>query len=170
MTGGVSGTNERYGQAGPDGDYAAYSHNCQRCSFALEMRLRGYDVEATEFLGRGDIVSAWWQKAFDGMNYEGIGATRKSNIVSRLQDKMLSDYGPNTRAIVYMAWDGGSAHVFNVGLDASGKLWSADGQTGKHDVLADYAKSAKPGKVLVARVDNLNPSDVYLKGAIRKKR
>ena len=170
MTRGVSGTNEKYGQAGPNGDYDAYSCNCQRCSFALEMRLRGYDVEATEYLGRGDLVASWWRNAFDGMNYEGIGATRKTNIVSKLQDKMLSDYGLNSRAIVYMAWDGGSAHVFNVGLDASGKLWSADGQTGKQDVLADYAMSAKPSRVLVARVDNLNPSDVYLKGAVRKKR
>jgi len=162
--------NPHYGQRGPNNDPRGYTHNCQRCTFAYEMRTRGYDVEATPFMG-DDAVTDGWRNAFEGMRYENVGATRKTNIKRHLEDK-LREYGNGSRAIVYCAWDGGSAHVFNMGVNADGTIWARDAQTNHSELsnfLDDYIRSMRPTKVMMARVDNLEPSSVYLNGAIRKR-
>lgn len=164
----LAAVNPKYGQPGPDGDIRAYTHNCQRCVFAYEMRMRGYDVEATERLFGNDLVAYGWQNAFEGMVYESVGATRKSNIERNVERK-LREFGNGSRAIVYCAWDSGSAHVFNVGLDENGVMWARDAQTGRTHMLSDYALRMRPSMVKIARVDNLEPSQLYLNGAIKKK-
>lgn len=164
----LGGTNPLWGERGPDGNTTAYTHNCQRCTFAYEMRTRGYDVEATDKKRGADAVASGWMSAFEGMNYEKVGARRKTQITSKVEEKM-SEYGAGSRAIVYVAWDGGSAHVFNVAWDGS-KLTSVDAQTNRRDVLDDYASRCKPSKTMIARVDNLSPSELYLNGAIKPRK
>jgi len=162
----LGGTNPNYGRRGSNGRRDAYTCNCQRCSFVYEMRRRGYDVEADEYNGT-DSVCLGWRSAFEGQNYERLGATRKTQVESLVHSK-LDQWGNGARAIVYVAWDGGSAHVFNVEKTAQGDYYSFDGQTGQYNVLGRYASRCRPSKVMIARVDNLAPSRLYLDGAIKR--
>ena len=63
----------------------------------------------------------------------------------------LASYGDGSRSIVYVAWKGGSAHVF-IAERQHGKTVFVDPQSGKvgFDRLAD----AKPETVEVSRVDD----------------
>ena len=162
----LDGTNPLWGEIGPAGNKTAYTHNCQRCTFAYELRARGYDVEATDYKGDDAIVNGW-RRAFEGMNYEKVGARTKSQMPDKVKNKMM-EYGEGSRAIVYVAWEGGKAHVFNV-LYNNGRFESVDPQTGRTNVIGDYSGRCKPTKTLRARVDNLQPSRLYLDGAIKAK-
>lgn len=140
-----------------------YTHNCQRCVPAYEMRRRGYDVVAkpreTDKDGKPsttDRVSTGWMSIFKGARFERCNGSGKAKC-----DSLMKQWGDGARAEVYVAWSrklGGGAHVF-VAENRGGKIVYIDPQSGREDA-SGYFKNAQKGRTMIARIDNLDPSDL----------
>ena len=149
----------------------AYQENCQRCIFALEGQMRGYDVEALPATLKRDEplfqYSTSWERGFLGQKWERNLGNRsdvvEQNIVSKMQQ-----WGDGSRGIAYVEWKRGSAHVFNI-VNEGGKVSIFDGQDGKQYKLSDYLKNAKPSKTEISRVDNLQFNPNVIKYAVKQR-
>lgn len=140
-----------------------YTHNCQRCVPAYEMRRRGYDVVAKprETDGDGkpsttDRVSSGWMGIFKGAQFERCNGSGRAKC-----DSLMKQWGDGARAEVYVAWPrklGGGAHVF-VAENRGGKVVYVDPQSGREDA-SGYFKNAQKGRTMIARIDSLDPSDL----------
>lgn len=139
-----------------------YTHNCQRCVPAYEMRRRGYDVVAKpreiDKDGKPSTTdSVWngWMNVFKGIQFERCNGTGKAKC-----DSLMKQWGDGARAEVYVSWSGrnSGAHVF-VAENRDGKVVYLDPQTGKEDV-SGYFKLVRKGSTMIARIDNLDPSDL----------
>lgn len=156
----IAATNPNFEKARKAGDFR-YTENCQRCVPAYEMRRRGYDVVAkpreADKDGKPSATDrAWngWMNIFKGANFEPCNGTGKAKC-----DDLMKQWGDGARAEVYVAWSGSqSAHVF-VAENREGKVVYLDPQSGKEDV-SDYFKSVRKGSTMIARIDNLDPSDL----------
>lgn len=156
----IAATNPSFEKARKAGDFR-YTENCQRCVPAYEMRRRGYDVVAkpreADKDGKPSATDrAWngWMNIFKGANFEPCNGTGKAKC-----DDLMKQWGDGARAEVYVAWSGSqSAHVF-VAENREGKVVYLDPQSGKEDV-SDYFKSVRKGSTMIARIDNLDPSDL----------
>lgn len=141
-----------------------YRMNCQRCVCAYELQRRGYDVEALPWQGgNSDVMfeNGRWMKMFDGQTWDYRLGTRNTQVKRNIEEKM-ANWGEGARAIVYVAWKTGKAHVFNV-EQRDGKLVAVDAQTGRHSFpIESYLDNAKPSKTMISRVDNLKPNDNFL--------
>lgn len=139
----------------------SYTHNCQRCVYGYEESRRGYSVEALSYQGKGDDMFAGgrWMKMYEGQRWERNLGNRTAKVAQAIKEKM-TNWGEGSRAVVYVAWKGGSAHVFNVEQTAEGTI-GIDAQTGKagHTLLDRYISDAKPSSVMISRVDNLKEKD-----------
>ena len=160
----LSATNPNYSQG------KEYRVNCQRCVYAYELERRGYDVEAlAATMNNNDPMfeNRRWQSGFAGQTWERNLGTRNTavekNIVSQMQN-----WGDGSRAIGYVAWKGGSAHVFNI-ENKGGKVSIFDGQTGKQHSLSEYLSLSKPSMTMISRVDHLKPNTGVLQYAVKKK-
>ena len=134
--------------------------NCQRCVPTWEMRRRGYDVEAMPYLGKDEKSNGpyhKWKDVFQEADWKGNLGSRNSTVQQTVVD-MVSSWGEGSRGEIYCAWKGGSAHVFAV-ENVGGKVRFLDPQTGEMDV-SYYFKEMKPSKTKIARIDNLEPSDL----------
>ena len=148
-----------------------YRENCQRCIFAMEAQMRGYDVEALPAtLKRNEPLfqySTSWERGFIGQKWEKNLGNRsdavEQNIVSKMQQ-----WGNGSRAVAYVEWKGGNAHVFNI-VNKGGKVSIFDGQDGKQYKLSDYLKNAKPSKTEISRVDNLQFNENVIKYAVKQR-
>lgn len=80
----------------------------------------------------------------------------------------MSQWGVGARAIVYVAWKAGKAHVFNVEQTELG-LMAIDAQTStvNFDISA-YLDRSKPSQTMISRVDGLKEKD-DIKLAVKKK-
>lgn len=156
--------------------------NCQRCSNAVELRARGYDVKAQpvtsgvlkktyigsgNFIGNGasvDQIARQWVDA-DGIpknnfDYETNQKLSRANAVKQMEDEIVS-WGEGARGFIYVTWmkkEGGSAHIWNVEV-RNGQPFYVDGQTGqigadRNDWKDSFSPSGWRG---VMRVDNLEP-------------
>lgn len=140
-----------------------WTHNCQRCVAAYEMRRRGYDVVAkpreVEKDGRPsatDRVWNGWTGIFKGLSFERCNGSGRARC-----DDLMKRWGDGARAEVYVAWPrslGGGAHVF-VAENRGGRIVYVDPQSGKEDA-SGYFKNAQKGHTMIARIDNLDPSDL----------
>ena len=156
--------NPNYGQNG-----TAYTQNCQRWVIGYEMQRRGYDVEALAYQGKGDDMfkNGRWMKMFEGQKWERNLGKRNTQVRTTIEQKMAG-YGEGARAIVYVQWKAGSAHVFNVEQTANG-LMAVDAQNGKVGFdISKYLDRLKPSWTMISRVDNLKPKD-DLTYAVKKK-
>ncbi len=123
-----------------------YSANCTHCVQAYELRRRGIDVEATAlpdqyhpFLGRPlDAVESPWGRQFTPAARADI-------------EKAFEGFGPGSRGVVYIKWNGNGAHVFNV-ENVGGKVRFVDGQTGMPDVAHYFDKG---GDTRFVRLDDV---------------
>lgn len=107
-------------------DSYEYTHNCQRCGVAFEMRERGFDVEACGAPDGGYEAEIRWLFS-DAETYEISGRGHQNTIDVR--NKMI-EWGNGTRAIVTIQRDGGmSGHVFNAEYK-DGKFMIIDSQMG----------------------------------------
>ncbi len=140
-----------------------WTQNCQRCVPAYEMRRRGYDVVAkpreTDKDGKpskADRVWNGWMGIFKGASFERCGGSGRARC-----DSLMKQWGDGARAEVYVAWPrklGGGAHVF-VAENRDGKIVYIDPQSAKEDA-SGYFKNVLKGRTMIARIDNLDPSDL----------
>ncbi len=161
------GDNLPRGTAGGNGHWmgAEYNMNCQRCVVAYELRRRGYDVVALptyqgDNLPRGTAGgNGHWMGAFKGARSESVGATRNAQVEKNIAAKMNA-YGPGSRAVVRVQWQGrnGGGHVFSV-ENSGGRMRYVDAQTGKPVNIKNYLGSSKPSMTQLVRVDNLRVSE-----------
>ena len=138
-----------------------HRNNCQRCVVAMEARYRGVDCEAkpvadahdsrTFLYSDGNWLSPFGKTGASDMTRVG-GLTANdmhSNLVST-----VAGFGHGSRAVVYVQWRRGGAHVFNAVVDMSGNVRLEDGQSGA-DFPTSWFSRVIPGTVRVLRTDNL---------------
>lgn len=131
-----------------------YTHNCQRCVPTYEMRRRGYDVVARPAPAdeESDVVLARWRSVFRGARWEKCPGNGRDRVL-----ELMEEWGEGSRAEVYVKWAGrGSAHVFVAEKTRTGVVF-LDPQSGRISAGNSFER-AEPGSVMVARIDNLEPS------------
>lgn len=156
--------NPNYGKDGQK-----YTHNCQRCVIGYEQQRRGYDVEALPRQDKNDVMfeNGRWMKMYEGQRWERNLGTRSSQVRKTIENKM-AEWGVGARAIVYVAWKAGKAHVFNVEQTELG-LMAVDAQTSTVNFnISAYLDRSKPSQTMISRVDGLKEKD-DIKLAVKKK-
>ena len=146
-----------------------YRENCQRCIYAYELRRRGYDVEALPAtLTKNDPMfeNSRWEHGFIGQRWERNLGKRNAEVEQNVISKM-QQWGDGSRAVGYVAWKGGGAHVFNI-ENHGGKVTIFDAQDGKRYKLSDYLSISRPSLTEISRVDNLQPNNNVLKYAVKQ--
>ena len=142
-----------------------YQQNCQRCVAAYEMRRRGYDVVARpavlDYNGKlspKDPLYKKWKSVFAGAKFEfhtGFDGG-KTSIVAQMEN-----WGDGAVAEVRVAWKTSEAHVF-IAERVNGRVRFIDPQTGNLN-CEDYFTKAQMGATMIARIDNLEPSELIEK-------
>ncbi|UGL61888.1 capsid maturation protease [Arthrobacter phage EastWest] len=134
-----------------------YTSNCSNCVTALELRRRGYDVNAAKIDVKGryprDFVDAWWKKP--------DGSAPSVDFVSsrRGLESWAADFEDGARGFVTCAWkSSGSGHVFSW-EKIDGKIVYLEPQNPRNGNAEDHWKRIKPGSVTAVRVDNLVATD-----------
>lgn len=139
-----------------------YSQNCQRCVPAYEMRRRGYDVIAKPAivtsdgkLSPADPLFSKWKDVFINAEYDFYTGYDggKSEVIAQMQR-----WGNGAVAEVRVAWRNREAHVF-VAEMANDIVRFIDPQTGDNN-CERYFTSAAIGGTMMARIDNLEPSNL----------
>jgi len=77
----LTATNPNFGTGDP-----AYTHNCGNCTAALEMRRRGFDVEA---MPRILMPVDEWAKLFDGFQQRAPESRIESEVVAELEQNIM---------------------------------------------------------------------------------
>ena len=141
---------------------AGYSQNCQRCVPAYEMRRRGYDVIAKPAivtsdgkLSPEDPLYRKWKDVFINAEYEFYTDYNggKTEVISQMQQ-----WGNGAVAEVRVTWKNRESHVF-VAEMINDEVRFIDPQTGD-DNCERYFTSAVIGGTMMARIDNLEPSNL----------
>lgn len=149
------------------GEGIEWQLNCQRCVYAYEMNRRGYDVEAKPYIIDGrDNAAEHWQHIMKKQTWEKITSHDAINEMA----KKMHDWGDGARAVVYVAWKSGSAHVF-VAEQMGGQTRYVDPQIGCYVNIGEYVANAAEGRTEISRIDNLKPSpriEQYVKKRERK--
>lgn len=140
-----------------------WTHNCQRCVVAYEMRRRGYDVRATarptevknhiffpnEIVPTGDDHLS--HAPFDAwVPPESIHCENGQISI----EQKLEEWGDGARAEVMVLWRGqhGAGHVF-VAEQINGKTHFIDPQSGR-DGVAYYFDDCDPAQIYICRTDD----------------
>lgn len=155
----LKAVNPFYGKGRP------YSENCANCAVATELRARGYDVEALpRDFSRSNNIPNWyktgvygkggWADSFEKCDYDTIEAKRKTKVADEIAEKMKG-YGDNSRAIIFIQWDGCKVgHYFNV-INDGGEIKFIDTQKGIiGQEVKDYFLDSKPSMVRIWRTDD----------------
>lgn len=136
------------------GEYQ-WTHNCQRCVMAYELRRRGYDVtvkpsKATnvkENMQDNLIQGGKYLRVFKNPQPLRIRGDTVGTI-----EQCLKSWGAGSRAAIHVTWKKDSGHVF-VAENVDGKILFIDPQTGEIGVQR-YFNGAKPDVTIVNRMDN----------------
>lgn len=166
------GVNPNYSKAA-----AGYHDNCLKCSITMEMRMRGYDVQAkassaseTEGLSQQTTsgLMAHFTKTPDAYAYSKF--TRSKNIV---QEKDFINSLPDGRYMVNGPTNTGGAHSI-YGIKKDGKITYYDTQSNNGTAysffnaesgksigkeLMNYSRDSFPAEFI--RLDNISESDFY---------
>ena len=145
-------TDEDFAQCNPGYGAPGTVANCGKCSAAMELRLRGYDVSA----GRSNYpshtnASVVWFKGAKRVDYDGDAP-----------ESALTSYGPKSSGILSFDYPGGiRGHMVHWSVDSSGGFHINDGQSGKHysslsSMFSDTGGDASRG-VSTFRLDNCEP-------------
>lgn len=129
------------------------TQNCAKCSAALELRLRGYDISAgrQSYPSSVDSQSHWFKDA-QRVDYSTIDA-----------EKALNSYGPNTSGTLSFKYPNNKGgHAVHWTNDAKGKFEIQDGQNGRKfntlmDMIGTYGGDPG-GSITTFRLDNCEPN------------
>ena len=150
-------------------DSFEYTHNCQRCGVAFELRERGFDVEAFGAPSGGYESEIRWLFS-DAETHEINGRGHQNTIDVR--NKMI-EWGEGSRAIVSIRRDSMDGHIFNVEYK-NGKFYIIDSQVGAcwtdketgEDINGGSLEGEWTNHVTLYRVDNVRmrmPRDGWIK-------
>ncbi len=140
-------------------------NNCSFCTFAMEMRRRGYDVRARRKgsgISLGDI-----EHYFKNVTIEHPRAPREPGESLQHQStraynelsRSLERQGPGARGLVLMKWIGSTAgHMVYYDVDKSGLVTYYDGQNKKMNDFAAFSL-ADPDEYRYARLDTADFTD-----------
>lgn len=149
-----------------------YRVNCQRCVLAYELQRQGYGVEALPATMNGNdpmFSNRRWMVGFENQTWSRQGelGSRNSAVEKNIIGKM-QNWGDGSRAIAYVEWKHGNAHVFNI-ENRGGKVSIFEAQSGKTYSLNAYLSISKPSKTMISRVDNLKPNEGVMQYAVKTK-
>lgn len=147
---------------------AKYTENCQRCIWAFEAQQRGYDVEAKPYEGKKDPFYTGKANWLGVVDYIGRGERFGSYHVDQEMSNKMAKWGDGARAIVYVQWKRGSAHVFNA-VQSGGATYYYDAQSGRQIDVTKYLADAVKNKTIMWRVDD-KPFNQAVELAVRKRR
>ena len=162
----------------------AFRINCQTCTFAYELRCRGYNVQAK---GRGDAKRGFSGQAGDALakNYGVAGYidvktgrppvaipvqcdnTRDKKKCLDMLDNIDRIIKPGERHAFYCKWKGmRAAHIFNIVKDNSGELILVDAQTGvflkgKSKTYSYFKHKSEMENMRLFRIDNTKITQQY---------
>lgn len=136
---------------------APYKNNCHFVTTAMELRARGWSVNAAQTydrVGRFDYsIARDWVDPVTG-NMREFAYLGEHLDMTTLAER-LKDWPPESRGFMAGGWKGtDSGHIFNVFKDSAGKVHLIEGQVPEADV-AYYLKTLENVKVL--RVDDMVP-------------
>ena len=104
--------------------------NCQRTAYTYEMARRGYDVEAlAEPSGYDPYENGGWKHGFEDQQWNRFYLYEKTQVKKAIDQKM-AEWGEGSRALVYVVWEGGGAHLFNAEYH-NGVVRGYDAQNGR---------------------------------------
>lgn len=165
-----------------------YSYNCQRCTFAYEMRRRGYDVEAVAETSSSNIsmlttgMGNYYVGGKDKMcnisniieNYLKRNPTEKKlfksiTLNARVMEDELLSHGEGARGHLAFGWLSGGGHVVNWEVE-NGEVVIRDAQTNEKHNIQYYWRYVKPNTTQYIRTDNLELKPEALKFVKRKER
>ena len=156
----VANTNPAFNSGNP-----GYKQNCQRCVAAYEMRRRGYDVIAKSavvnengLLSRKDPLYFKWDKIFSGARF--LHCQGEDGGLEDIIAKM-DIWGDGAVAEINVQWNATEAHVF-IAERINGAVRFVDPQNGNTD-CSSYFTNAINGATMVARIDNLEPTELIEK-------
>jgi hypothetical protein len=148
-------------------------NNCQRCAVSLEMRHRGYDVQASDGEGGYLALQCSIESAFIGAETKSFTREDTSDIDSAIVGQMKS-WGDGARCIITKQCDT-YGHAYNL-VNRDGEIWVEDAQVNWRGGWSDKTSIEAGGKpnmdagdalqVTLIRTDNAKPSlmvDKYVK-------
>jgi len=108
-----------------------------------------------------------WKNYFVDPEWEQLGETNSCQRARENVEAMMVEYGDGARAEVYVAWQGGGAHVF-IAENINGEIVFMDPQTGDTDV-ADYFDDSImiSESVMICRMDDRQLSN-YGRQCVKK--
>lgn len=159
--------NPHYGRGGT-------INNCGLCTAAMEMRARGYDVQARR-KAQG-IVTSEYSKWFKGLKERDSEFIPRTKGMSRKEwakqnydslTKALEKYPDNARGYLSLVWDKQrSGHAIFWQIE-KGNVVFYDGQNGKIDNMEIFSFSNQ--HYSYARFDNLKPTNDICEAVISRK-
>lgn len=140
-------------------------NNCSYCTFAMEMRRRGYDVRARKKgsgIAAGDINHYFKDVKLEYPRIEKVpGESLKDRSIKAYEKlcRSIEQQGSGARGLVLMKWVGSTAgHMMYYDVDRSGNVSFYDGQNKKVNDSAAFSLS-DPDGYSYARLDNVNFTD-----------
>ena len=157
----AKGTNPNFMSSVRSGDMK-YTHNCQRCVWATELRRRGYDVEAMARTSDNSYASMDTSKPHSFLNVsktpiqlDSYGSMWYKATAKEVKDGILK-HGEGSRGMLIMTGLR-SGHVCNWEVK-NGKVLIYDGQSNRTHSMTELKKSFY--KFYVGRMDNIPMSDI----------
>ena len=168
-----------------------YTHNCQCCSIAFEMRRRGFDVRATERTLKG-ISAELAKRSNRTMAYldpetmqrpkellaggslvtkNGVVKEKSRIILAQESEDLTKETG---RYQICLNWKTGGGHRLSAERNANGQLIIYDPQAGKlwkgWDSYLSYYRGMIDIKlgIGILRTDNLLINPMYIAGIVKK--
>lgn len=149
-----------------------YRNNCVRCAATLELRARGYDLEAgagmyrplSDLQNSWDMVQRWVDREGNPVQF-GSRLTTRGKPSNKLTLNWVLRQPEGARGVMACTWmkDGrrNGGHIWNWRIK-NGQLEFWDGQAGRKVELKEYLSIAYPGTIRVARLDEALPTDALL--------
>lgn len=150
-------------------------NNCTFCTVAMEMRQRGYDVQARS-KAQGAVTEELYSTMFKNfkMEYpktERLAKESRKDYVNRSYDNLcnqLEKYGNGARGYVGIKWEkSNSGHAMYWKVE-NNRVNFYDGQSGKSNPEKIFAL-ADPAGHSYARLDNLKVTESVTEAVVSKK-
>lgn len=125
----------------------SWTHNCQRCAWAVEARMRGYDVEAMPRTLDDDYAKSdeTLPKSFVNVSttpvqLESCGPFWRDHSATDVKDAILTNNPEGARGMLVGNRTSGGGHVVNWQIK-NGKVVLYDGQTGQKTSVSHLKKT-----------------------------
>lgn len=139
-------------RANPDYGSPGTTQNCAKCSAALEIALRGYEVHAGRqtYPSSVDAPSLWFEGA------------KRVDYSSDATQSALQSYGPKTSGTLSIQYSTGGGHAMHWTNDVNGTFQIQDGQNGRTfssvDEMMDAYGGDRSKPLATFRLDNCEPN------------